>query len=156
MVCNKKPDYDCKGNKGVQVNISEKLKVVPKKVTPETVQIVLERVKYIFSQGEINEDQYRFAVHCLTAGDIEGNLWTVGTETGKWYRKDGDEWIQDDPPGVLIWAVPEAELKKLEAEELEILRMSEKEGGTATLKCSGCGQELPPDSKFCNGCGKQV
>ena len=48
--------------------------------------------------GKISNEQANARLQELMVQDEQGTLWTVGIETGDWYRYDGKEWIMAQPP----------------------------------------------------------
>ena len=50
------------------------------------------------SSGELSETEYQAALKNLIVQDADGTHWMLGTESGKWYRSDGHEWVGADPP----------------------------------------------------------
>ncbi len=142
------------------------MEVEPKPVTRETVMHVFETIRYSFDSGEIDEKAYEFAMRCLVVGDVEGNHWTIGTETGSWYRKENDKWVRDDPPDVLIMAVPVEDIESLEKkvhairEQVteDVVNIAETDAGDETVKltCEKCGTSLDAEARFCLECGTKT
>lgn len=48
-------------------------------------------------RGEMTEDEFKAEVDQLRFSDDLGNQWKLGWYTGKWYRYDDGQWIQDQP-----------------------------------------------------------
>jgi hypothetical protein len=100
-------------------------------------------------------EERRLLTLTMMAGDSKGNLWTIGTETGKWYRQSGEQWIEGQPPEKLLLTVPERQFKEGEMllrelkEELENLALK-------AQRCVKCGGELGKNARFCPGCGAAV
>jgi hypothetical protein len=50
------------------------------------------------ADGLLTEDECKARMRELMVEDSDGNWWMVGYETGEWYRHDGTDWIQANPP----------------------------------------------------------
>jgi hypothetical protein len=50
------------------------------------------------ADGLLTEEECKARMRELMVEDSDGNWWMVGYETGEWYRHDGTDWIQADPP----------------------------------------------------------
>jgi LysM repeat protein len=50
-----------------------------------------------FDAGRIDEEEFQDEIEGLQVKDDEGWYWTIGAQTGKWYRFDGNEWFQETP-----------------------------------------------------------
>ncbi len=48
--------------------------------------------------GLLTEAQCKARMRELMVEDANGDWWMVGYETGKWYRHDGVDWVQANPP----------------------------------------------------------
>lgn len=48
-------------------------------------------------QGHITADEFESRVNEMTVTDSAGVLWQIGVKTGKWYRYDGQGWVEDTP-----------------------------------------------------------
>ena len=49
-------------------------------------------------KGRLSDAQMDEALSALTF-ELEGRLWTIGANSGKWYASQGDGWIEAAPPG---------------------------------------------------------
>jgi hypothetical protein len=49
-------------------------------------------------QGELDDEAFKNQVEKLRFEDSQGRQWKIGWYTGKWYRYDEGQWIQDEPP----------------------------------------------------------
>jgi LysM repeat protein len=56
-----------------------------------------EQLREQFDAGEIGEDEFRQELESLQFRDEQGRYWTIGAQTGEWYRYDGRTWIQETP-----------------------------------------------------------
>ena len=54
-----------------------------------------------YSNGRLTIDRVRSFLQKLVMYDAEGNVWTIGARSGKWYRRVGDGWVEDEPRGPL-------------------------------------------------------
>lgn len=50
-----------------------------------------------FDAGEINEQEFKDEIEGLQTKDEQGHFWTIGAQSGKWYRYDGRRWVQETP-----------------------------------------------------------
>jgi Tol biopolymer transport system component/LysM repeat protein len=50
-----------------------------------------------FNEGEITEEEFRESLEGLQLKDEQGRFWTIGAQTGEWYRYDGRTWVQETP-----------------------------------------------------------
>lgn len=117
-----------------------------------------------FLAGEISEEEYAMAVHDFTAADVYGDEWTFSPETGQWLRIGEGDWTVGEPRGPLLLALPTKlsvvlhaftdEMEEFESAASESDALSLEEAGIS--KCPHCGVELPPGSRFCNICGREV
>jgi hypothetical protein len=48
--------------------------------------------------GQLTDADYESALRVLVVQDEAGTYWMLGTESGKWYRYNGQEWVGADPP----------------------------------------------------------
>lgn len=48
---------------------------------------------------ELTEAEMKARLQDLMVQDEQGNWWVIGYETGRWYRHNGTNWVQEDPPG---------------------------------------------------------
>lgn len=55
------------------------------------------RLKDQFEQGRIAADEFETSVNEMVVTDSAGMLWQMGVKTGKWYRFDGQTWVEDVP-----------------------------------------------------------
>ena len=130
-------------------------KMIKIDVSLRELQSLTEFVKAAYASGHIDERQARLFMHGIMAGDYQGNLWTVGTRTGRWYRKKGETWVEDRPSGSLFLAVPEKNLAEMQAQLAE-LKMELEIRASRVKKCLKCGSDLSADSRFCRKCGTAV
>ena len=63
------------------------------------------RLKQLYDQGQINAQEFERQANDITVTDSSGDLWQIGVKTGKWYRYDGQNWVEDTPPGIVQHSV---------------------------------------------------
>ncbi len=63
----------------------------------EDIQRRYEELREQFDAGEISEEDFRDELEGLQLKDEFGRYWTMGAQTGEWYRFDGRTWIQETP-----------------------------------------------------------
>ncbi len=63
-------------------------------------QELLDRYKKLradFDAGKIDEEEFQEEIEGLQIRDEQGYYWTIGAQSGKWYRYNGVEWVQETP-----------------------------------------------------------
>ncbi len=50
-----------------------------------------------FDAGKISEEEFQEEIEGLQLKDEQGRYWTIGAQSGKWYRYDGRRWVQETP-----------------------------------------------------------
>jgi LysM repeat protein len=50
-----------------------------------------------FDAGKISEEKFNDELEGLQLKDEQGHYWTIGAQSGKWYRYDGRSWVQETP-----------------------------------------------------------
>jgi LysM repeat protein len=50
-----------------------------------------------FDADQISEEEFRDEIEGLQIQDEQGRYWTIGAQSGQWYRFDGREWVQETP-----------------------------------------------------------
>lgn len=50
-----------------------------------------------FDAGEISEEEFKGELEGLQLKDEQGIFWTIGAQSGKWYRYDGRDWVHETP-----------------------------------------------------------
>jgi hypothetical protein len=58
---------------------------------------VYNELKKLFDQGHLSADEFEKRVNEMTVTDARENIWQIGVKTGKWYRHDGQKWVEDIP-----------------------------------------------------------
>lgn len=58
-------------------------------------------LKARLNAGEITVSDLKQALKKLMIVDEKGRYWMIGGKSGRWYRHDGTQWIQDDPPQIV-------------------------------------------------------
>jgi len=59
------------------------------------------RLKDQLEQGRITADEFETRVNEMVVTDSTGVLWQIGVSSGKWYRYDGQTWVEDVPREIL-------------------------------------------------------
>ncbi len=66
----------------------------------ETWRVYTE-LKEQFDQGRLSADNFEKRVNEMTVTDVRGDLWQIGVSSGKWYRYDGQNWVEDMPFNII-------------------------------------------------------
>jgi len=116
--------------------------------------------------GEIEENEFAGLVHAMIAEDFYGDRWTFAPETGSWFNVKEDEWVEGEPRGPLLLALPEGcedaigelknEIDRLEAavrRETSEAPAAERATSPDVKYCTKCGNQLLPGRGFCTQCG---
>ncbi len=67
------------------------------------------QLKAQFEGGELTETEFKDQLEELMVQDEAGSWWMIGYETEQWYRHDGSDWVQADPPESLARRSPAEE-----------------------------------------------
>ena len=51
-----------------------------------------------FEAGALTENAFKAKLEKLMIQDERGDWWMIGYETELWYRNDGEDWVQAEPP----------------------------------------------------------
>jgi hypothetical protein len=86
-------------------------------VRVEEIEDLFHEVKAALEAGKLTDHEFEDKIRSLLFRDDDGNYWTVGAQTEKWYRYEEGEWIQDSPPPALERAEAEESAPRGKAEE---------------------------------------
>lgn len=50
-----------------------------------------------YESKQLSGDDFEFYVGQMVIQDTLGRFWQIGVESGKWYRQEGESWIEDTP-----------------------------------------------------------
>lgn len=98
-----------------------------------------------YNSGGISEEEYRIILEELMFKDMDGNIWTLGTDTGNWFVLQGGQWVVGTPEGPLTNAYKDLAISD---KGFEI-----KPSPAGTSPCTNCGSEMRSGLKFCTKCG---
>ena len=62
------------------------------------------QLKAQFDAGNLTENAFKAKLEEFMIRDERGDWWMIGYETERWYRNNGTDWVQADPPGSLAQA----------------------------------------------------
>jgi hypothetical protein len=130
-------------------------KLIHAEISIKELQSMADSIKRLHASGRINGEQRRLFMHAIMAGDLDGNLWTIGTQTGKWYKQSGNKWLEGQPPEKLILVIPEKDFKKAEM-RLDELKFELEMKTFRAKRCQKCGSEFTAEDRFCAKCGAAV
>jgi hypothetical protein len=74
--------------------------------TPNPYQVLemeVDALRKQLANNQMTETQVRSRLDTLMIRDAKGDTWTVGFETGSWYRHDGTRWIKTGPARIKIY-----------------------------------------------------
>jgi hypothetical protein len=60
------------------------------------------QLKAKFEAGELADTEFKKQLEELMIQDERGYWWMIGYETEQWYRNDGTDWMQSDPPAIRL------------------------------------------------------
>ncbi|UCC38621.1 MAG: hypothetical protein JSV96_12405 [Candidatus Aminicenantes bacterium] len=98
-----------------------------------------EELKRKFRQDEISRGEFIDELKKLSLKDEKGRFWMIGSQSGKWYYFDGNNWIQSEPPSI--------------QEGVAICIYCGFENMLESVLCVRCGQNLVEEEFFCKNCG---
>ena len=104
----------------------QRYSIIARQTTPWAIRFWFMWTVRAFHRGAFSKEEYQDFLLTLVAADRQGTLWTIGAATGKWYRKDGDRWVEGEPPDELYLPVPEDGWEQIIAEEGKIIKDWEK------------------------------
>ena len=136
-----------------------------------------------YQKGELTFNELRNELKDIMLYDENAVLWTIGARTGKWYRREGEKWIDGTPEAPLYSAYrieeklaaisrtcPKCD-KLVDSEyrfcpycgtdvekrqpEATPRMISPEPVKPATVFCRNCGKKIKAQAKFCNYCGAQ-
>ena len=58
------------------------------------------KLKGQLDAGRITPEQFDQALRELIVEDDQGRFWMLGADSGKWYLRDGEVWVEANPPSV--------------------------------------------------------
>lgn len=104
------------------------------------------QLKAQFAAGTLNEAEFKAQLEELMLQDDQGNWWMIGYETERWYRYDGTNWVQAEPPGNFsqkpISIVPPSETVEINdsemrpQEQVKLLKNEETAGAAEKIQGS--------------------
>lgn len=97
-----------------------------------------------YDDGLITLDEFKAQVKSLIVKDHDGNIWSIGIKSGKWYKKVGNEWVRTEPP------------RTTDTQRLIIENLLPDEEEENSLICPKCGKEVPAYYVFCPYCGARI
>ncbi|HEM60881.1 MAG TPA: hypothetical protein ENO24_01180, partial [Chloroflexi bacterium] len=68
---------------------------------PEEVKRRFRALKAGLESEAISEQEFDTELERFVFQDESGQYWTIGAQTGQWYRYEDGEWVQGQPPPVL-------------------------------------------------------
>jgi len=64
----------------------------------EQAENKFKQLKLEYETGKLTESEFKSRLEELMVEDESGTWWMIGYETENWYRNDGEEWVQAEPP----------------------------------------------------------
>ncbi len=99
------------------------------------------KLKKEYEEGLITTDYFKTEVRNLITKDRNGEIWSIGMKTGKWYKKVEDRWERAEPP--------------FKTQRIELGDLIPKDEEDKTI-CPKCGKEVPSFYVFCPYCGARL
>lgn len=130
-------------------------RLIHAEISIKELEVISESIKTLHASGKINNEQRRLFMHAIMAGDSKGNLWTIGTQTGKWYKQVGDKWLEDQPPETLLLVVPEKDFMAAKM-QMNDLKLELDIKAYRAIRCLKCGSEYKVGDIFCYKCGAKI
>src|ERR1700674_5702613 len=121
---------------------------------PEELVRRIEELRARYQKGAMASESFNAMLKAFQFNDDVGHLWTVGANSGQWYRWDRTQWTAAPPPPSLMLASPvfqnsAAWLTTAEAAKTPAAM------GVARLQCAQCKRTFD-DGKFCVACGGKL
>ncbi len=143
----------------------------PEWITPDQAALWQEFIRFAFEFGLLDREEVEEVLRGFVLRDVDDREWTVGADSGQWYRRDPQgRWMVAEPPPAL--RPPTLDLSPYRrpsaaASEAEALVMAAspavgavRGGGAPPPRppglCGLCGTQNAPTSRFCTGCGRPV
>lgn len=77
-------------------------RVMPLRVSVERLEAMADVIRSSWLHGELDNEACILALYAVSGCDGAGDLWTMGVQTGRWYRRTQDSWTIGQPTGPLI------------------------------------------------------
>jgi hypothetical protein len=130
-------------------------RLIHEEISIKELQSMADSIKRLHASGKIGGEQRWLFMNAIIAGDSKGNLWTIGAQTGKWYKLAGDRWLEGQPPEKLLLVVSEKDFKKAER-LLDELKFELDLKAFRSNSCPNCGSEFKVGDSFCARCGTSI
>lgn len=163
----------------------ESPEVVRDTYTPEELVRRLEEIRRLHKGGALSAKTFNDFVSAFRFNDAAGHLWSIGANTGQWYRWDMTAWTPATPPQSLMlenasiqqsseWIItagagtrPSLQCSQCKASAADgtfctkcggklVPAATPASPAHGVSSCSGCGTALKPGTKFCMNCGLPV
>lgn len=120
--------------------------------------------------GALTDEDFAHLLFSLVAEDLVGDSWTYAPDSGSWFEVGEEEWVEGEPRGPLLVAMPEScsELLRgisgrIEQAERDVRRELQLDEGAVPEPpvsakqsyCTRCGTPLKTGQGFCTICGTQ-
>ena len=96
----------------------------------ETFKVLREK----FNDRKISQREFIDTLKQLRIKDAEGRFWMIGAQTGKWYYFEGSDWVQAEPPSLILldlmmpemngWQFREEQLKDDRLRDIPVVVMT--------------------------------
>jgi ribosomal protein L40E len=122
--------------------------------SPLQVTAWLEILLHAYHSGNITETEAHNLLKLFYFHDSPGNLWTIGSETGKWYRYEANRWVMQSPPQLVASIYTSDEFIDIAKPAFESQVTSSRQSSqTLGIQCRQCGTRLPDNMEQCLICG---
>lgn len=82
------------------------------------LELEYRRLRAAYQAGEISAKSFEKQVNALMVVD-QGTRWMIGVNSGRWYRHDGNRWIEDNPPASTEIYAPAQDQQTIQTETEE-------------------------------------
>jgi len=125
--------------------------------TPEELVRRVQEMRRLYQGGALSAALFNDFVSAFRFHDDVGHLWSVGANSGQWYRWDRTQWTQAPPPRSLTLVNDEIQRSSAwmtTAAAASRPAPAAQAPAPAANVCGGCGAPWKPGAKFCTRCGK--
>ena len=125
--------------------------------TPAKVIAQLDVIRERYRMGLMDPPGFNEVLKLFQFRDSSNRVWSPGARTNQWYRRDGREWVADNPPDQL--QMPKLPLELAPEPDRPSLPptapTAPQSRGPTAITCLTCGASNV-GKKFCTQCGTKL